>query len=344
MIPRSQPSPTKLHNTTISAWIFLLTAVTVLQFITNISTHLTKLPSRSDSFKVEKVAVPFLRQKNKEQPFNQTNPYYDSWCPYARCYNSPLCSPCNRRFLFIIATGRSGSTTLLRMFNELPNVRLSGENMNELYLASQLVTNLEKDNNFLNEAWVAKGRYQKPKIDGPFQHNALPLGSMSCVSQQLVSTLNPPEIPEDTFEMEDDSKTILGMKVIRLQRADWTPKEAAKYLRNSFPCARFIINVRSNMTELAQSYRDNFHWNVSESDLFNKTEFLRNLHTELGYSSFLIDMKWWRNNVQILNDAIKWLGFENCSFKSIYHENKGGYERDANETISLGDNCRYPHV
>lgn len=343
MIPSSIPSP-KFHNTTISAWIILLTAVTILQFMMNISSHIHKFSLGNNSFNTEKVALSFLRNRPTEQPFNQTNPHYDSWCPHARCYNSPLCSPCNRRFLFLIATGRSGSTTLLRMFNELPNVRLSGENHNEFYLASKLVTNLEEDNNFLNKNWVAKGRYQKPKIDGPFQHNALPLGSMACVQQQLAYNLNPPEIPEDTFEMEDDSKTILGMKVIRLQRGDWTPQEAAKYLRNNFPCARFLINVRSNMTELAQSYSDNFHWNVSEADLFNKTEFLRDLHTELGFSSYLLDMRWWKNNVEILNEAVKWLGFENCAFDSVYHENKGGYERDTNETISVGAKCRYPHI
>jgi hypothetical protein len=33
-----------------------------------------------------------------------------------------LCQPCKQRFLFIIATGRSGSTTLLSMLNQLPGV------------------------------------------------------------------------------------------------------------------------------------------------------------------------------------------------------------------------------
>jgi hypothetical protein len=56
------------------------------------------------------------------QPFNETNPHKTSWCPKASCHNSPICAPCNKRFLFILATGRSGSTSLLDMMNKLPNV------------------------------------------------------------------------------------------------------------------------------------------------------------------------------------------------------------------------------
>ncbi len=60
--------------------------------------------------------------------FNNTNSHKDTWCPYAICRNSPSCTPCNRRYLLIVANGRSGSSTLLRMLNLLPRIRLSGEN------------------------------------------------------------------------------------------------------------------------------------------------------------------------------------------------------------------------
>jgi hypothetical protein len=59
---------------------------------------------------------------NNFQPFNKTNPFNSSWCPGALCHNSPICAPCNKRYLFILATGRSGSTSLLEMMNKLPNV------------------------------------------------------------------------------------------------------------------------------------------------------------------------------------------------------------------------------
>ena len=56
------------------------------------------------------------------ESFNHTNLHQNSWCPRATCNNSPMCQPCKKRFLFIIATGRSGSTSLLSMLNYLPGV------------------------------------------------------------------------------------------------------------------------------------------------------------------------------------------------------------------------------
>ena len=43
--------------------------------------------------------------------------------------NKAQCNLCeDHRWLFILATGRSGSTSLLEAMNSLPRVRLSGEN------------------------------------------------------------------------------------------------------------------------------------------------------------------------------------------------------------------------
>jgi hypothetical protein len=120
--------------------------------------------------------------------YNTTNPHFaknsktKSWCPGATCNNSPVCAPCNRRFLFIIATGRSGSTTLLRMFNALPNVRIAGENNNELYVASQLESNLEG----------AKGHHllDGNATQGSWAHNAIPPQAMACPIQKVVETLD----------------------------------------------------------------------------------------------------------------------------------------------------------
>ena len=356
-------SPRNVNNTSVSVWILLLAAVTTVQMIMFTFNRLESVPANDviSSIKVEKVryidntnetssssSLPSSLRSNgnkkpKEQPFNYSNPHYDSWCPYAKCFNSPMCSPCNRRFLFIISTGRSGSTTLLKMFDHLPNVRLSGENWNELYVASQLNTNLDEPH-FVDDLVVGKGRYSKPKEDGAFQHNALPIGAMSCVTQHLVETLDPPEFPEDTYEREDDSKTILGMKLIRLQRASWSPFKAAEFLQKSFPCARFVINIRSDTEALTNSYHTNFNWNVTEPDLVNRTQFLRDLDEHLGYSSTLIDFTYWQHKIDNLNAVIDWLGFENCAFNAMVHENSEGYNADKNTTLSLGENCIYPYL
>ena len=164
--------------------------------ITNTTTTtVTTITSTKDT---ERETEP--RTDNNEyeyEPFNHTNPHLDSWCPYAQCYNSPVCTPCNRRFLFIISTGRSGSTTLLKMLNLLPNVRISGENNNEMYFASQLIDNIRKDDkHFYNKNFIKKdGRFMHGAMeDGAFRHNAMPIGSMACIMQSIISALNPPDL------------------------------------------------------------------------------------------------------------------------------------------------------
>ncbi len=379
-----------------------------------------------------------------------------------------------------------------------------------------------------------RGRYDSPMMDGPFQHNALPIGGMACAAQNWVNVLNPPQLPvadeedmdmflshgrlkeedwklydhhhdhnndngsgngngsssgsgrrnnveklnevnientsksrefkdrdinmgstaseadadadapdatiKDNTEddsrkmaestssssssstlfspsknyfqqfnevMERDSNTILGMKVIRIQMADWKPYHAAKFLRANFPCSRFLINIRSNVTELVESYHKNFNWDISQVDMEKKTEYLRLLHHwlndeglgkrqlevegegegesegegdaeeidakkerfkiekssihtgdksgkqstrsggeehQLQLQSKLIDFSHWKDDIQLLNDVIDWLGFEGCSFNAIRHENMDGFKRDKTTKLHLGDKCRYPYV
>ncbi len=307
--------------------------------------------STSKSHQTLKKKLDSQAEFNVVKPFNRTNPYTRSWCPKATCNNSPLCTPCNRRYLFIIATGRSGSTTLLKMFNQLPNVRLSGENWNILYHASSLIKVFENNpRNFLDKETVRQGKFMHEAIhDGPFLHNAMPLGSISCVMQGLVRYLDPPLLDPETFDfdVEDESTKILGAKVIRLQQSQWTTKRAFKFLTQSFPCARYIINTRSDYIEQGKSMMNAFgKVNIDENieDILKQTQFLRELSERLGSKrAKLIDMVEWTGNVSILNEVLDWLGFENCAFSSVIHENHDRFGHD-DTTLSLGKKCRYPYI
>jgi hypothetical protein len=284
--------------------------------------------------------------------FNQTNPFDHSWCPHATCFNSPICSPCNRRFLFIIATGRSGSTTLLKMFNQLPNVRLSGENYNALFQASRIPNIFEKNpKHFINKKVMKNEQFMHGAVkDGPFSHNAIPMGSMSCVMQHLVSTLNPPPLTNETqsYDIVEEANKILGMKVIRLQNSPWTPKETARFFQENFPCSRIILNIRSNAENQVNSFAYAFkRRNITKEESMEITEniekqnvFLKRLHAFLGNEiAHLIDMTEWKEDVEILNEVVKWLGFDQCSFNTLLHENFDGYGHDNETKIDLGKDC-----
>jgi len=308
--------------------------------------------------------------------FNTFNPYTKSWCPSAKCYNSPLCAPCKRRFLFILATGRSGSTSLLRMFNELPNVRLSGENYNILFRASELFKVILEDypEHFVDEETMKEGYFMHNAVEnGPFMHNAIPLGSFSCVMQNFLTALNPPDLTSlmnlDDSDDEDsplstdkgiaeEERTILGIKEIRLQNEDlleWTPEEATKFLNAYFPCSRFIINISYRYVRQSKTMKKHL---IGKTDGLKRTEvkevikrendFLTELSSLLGSDSAkLLNVNEWSEDVSIINDVVDWLGFENCKFNSIVHENNGalggGFRHDNTTILDVGPNCAYPY-
>lgn len=311
--------------------------------------------------------------------FNTTNPHKDGWCEHAVCHNSPVCTPCNKRYLFILAPGRTGSTTLLSMFNKLPGVRLSGENYNELHLASDLVQNIVSRDHF---------QYDVPQPKGSFMHNAIPTGALSCVSQHLVDTLNPPpmwllqEAINDQIIQRHEANMISGMKTVRLHEPfpgskTFTPTEAVNFLNENFPCSRFIIGERSDHEGHAASTHRLFNVDGLPKSYFldesmKNRAFYQEVQELFGPDKAkTVDLDKWMNDVEILNDVVNWLGFTSCRFNAILHENHHGkygepklnwlhatvillrsraflaahetdYETDTTSRIHMGENCKAP--
>ena len=204
---------------------------------------------------------------------------------------------------------------------------------------------------------MANGRYMHEAVEsGPFVHNAMPMGSFSCVVQKLLEYLNPPSIhPEHSYieNEEEEKQLITGAKVIRLQTANWTSVGAYQFLRESFPCARYIINIRSDFEGQAESVATAFgddsisseeERDIKLQDIQQETVFLRELAHRFGdEKAKLLDMEDWKDNVSILNEVLNWLGFENCAFDKILHENHDRYGHD-DQNIHIGDGCQYPHA
>jgi len=242
------------------------------------------------------------------------------------------------------------------MLNELPDVRLSGENYNEIFHAYEMYNNLlTTSTHFYDEEVASKGRFMHDEItDGAFQHNAMPIGSFACVMQTLIHTINPPKLKKDSLPLDNDAerREILGVKTIRLHLGGWTPQEAAKFLQDNFPCARYVINIRSDVNAQVESMGVAFKkTNIDaefrkqrEKTLNDAYQFLYRLSNILGEDTArFIDMTEWTNDVSILNDLLKWLGFLDCAFNDIVHENHDGYGKDTTTQLNLGKNCRYPH-
>ena len=291
------------------------------------------------------------------QSFNRTNPHKESWCPFATCHNSPMCTPCNRRYLFILATARSGSTTLLKMLNYLPDVRMSGENRNELFVASTLISNFKGD----NTAPLLDQNFDR--TEGAYIHNAIPPQAMSCPIQNVINALNPPpkdvqfgvNVTENPSIEQYDRGAIFGLKTNRFQKGRWSVKEAADFLRENFPCSRVVGNIRSDVEAQIKSMDTTFGYgsgngngkgNDNEqkdtSEIQKMNSFLVNIVDELGSEmAKMVNMNEWTEDVDILNDVISWLGFRDCKYHALVHENANGYERDHKTRPDIGENCHY---
>jgi hypothetical protein len=144
-----------------------------------------------------------------------------------------------------------------------------------------------------------------------------------------------------------DRGTIFGLKTIRFQKGIWSVKAAADFLRENFPCSRMIVNIRSDVENQVKSMNATFanpdSGNKNIGNVQKMTAFLVDIADELGDErAKLVDMNEWTEDVNILNDVITWLGFRDCKYHAVVHENANGYDRDNVTRPDIGNNCHYP--
>lgn len=241
------------------------------------------------------------------------------------------------------------------MINLLPNVRLSGENNNELYIASLLEKNLQT-----KDFAGLRSKVPASPTNYAWQHNEIPEQSMACTIQKVLHTINPPpeEIQQQLINNETSGITldgyetsqIIGAKMIRIQVGDWTPLEGAEFFKYNFPCAKYIINTRLNTDNQATSMKSFLgkYGATSHKETRNKikrhNDFLTQFAQHMGEEkSRLIFMENWTNNVTQWNEVVEWLGFQNCQYDKVLHNNKNGYEQD-NSRIEMGGGCQAPPI
>ena len=271
--------------------------------------------------------------------FSLDNPN-KAWCPDAKCYNSPLCEPCKRKFLIVIATGRSGSTTLINMLNLLPNVRMAGENNGHLFHGMSAINTLKDTYEYKIDS--------RSEVRGAWRHHPIPRMAMTCPVQNMYETMNPP--PEKVMNLRngfDDSDTILGFKTVRFHGNKFgeTHEESTDFLLETFPCAKFIINIRGDVASQLKSWESAFGTQKDGAEIIEYNQRLLDVANRMGEDKArLIDMSEWSQKddagLHVLNSLIDWLGFTDCAYPSLLHANKDGYALD-NQQMSLGKQCRF---
>lgn len=259
-----------------------------------------------------------------------------SWCPFATCQNSHLCRPCEQQFLIIIATGRSASTTLQNMLGSLPNIRMSGENNNALGALKRMINQVDKNPNYQDGASAAN--------HGAWSHNPVPPGAHACVAQHFVQTINPPLYNETA----DDNSTIVGFKTIRFLDSisdETNDKDIVQFVQEMFPCARILVNIRSDTESQYASIKTKRGLNrlvPSRKGLADMTSRLRHVAKMFNSQSFLLDSTEWTRNLTKLNEVVDWLGFDaTCHFQELLEFNTNGYRGGKTDLDAIHPNCRF---
>ena len=260
-----------------------------------------------------------------------------AWCPRAACPNSDLCRPCQRRFLIVLATGRSASTTLTYMLDSLPGIRMSGENNDELKAIRRMMDNIHGNQNF--ESSVD----QKT----PWGHHRVPEGAYSCVGQHMVETINPPSIDNFTGKMlEDDSETIVGFKTVRFLHnvKEDEIESLVDWVKETFPCTRFVVNIRSSVDEQAASWIKSFGSSREATKFIAETNRLMSkVASLLGDQAYLADSSDWLKDIDHFNKIVDWLGFDrSCFFDELLEFNTKGQGYGNGRTNTHHNlNCHY---
>lgn len=256
-----------------------------------------------------------------------------SWCPQAVCHSSPMCQPCKRRFLIIFTTGRSASTTLTWMLDSLPGVRMSGENHDILKKQYQLY----------QETFDEKDWERSVGKRTAFGRNEIPEGSLSCILHSTIELITPPVFPVKDVPKEES--TIIGFKNIQSHIFE-KPEEMetfVDFLKENLPCARFLVNYRSDIKALAKSFEKNFYWSGDiENRIREEIDSLKHLFELLGpEQAHLLDSAMWTKNVTVLNEALDWMGYsQSCHFSELLEFNTEEYKHtktDFKDTSAMAD-------
>ena len=214
---------------------------------------------------------------------------------------------CERNWLFQVSTGRSGSTSLMDMLNDLPNVYIAGENdglFESLYALhkSSISTEVKGKNGAYHGAWW---------------HHPVERSKLERIARTYV---------ESAIGLKQNQNyTWVGFKEIRFGTAD-----ELDYLLSLFPCSKVIVNIRR---DVVRQHESAFKEKSPISKLKSHNDMLLKWSKKYPKRVFTLALEDF--NLDNLNRLAVWLDFPNCHFKQIAHANRdGGYGADKRHFVT----------
>ncbi|KAJ8613035.1 hypothetical protein CTAYLR_004067 [Chrysophaeum taylorii] len=199
------------------------------------------------------------------------------------------CDLCrDHNWLFVVASGRSGSTAVMDMLNAIPGVLVVGENDGFITRTGQAFEDLDA----VPKAWSDKQYSAWWRTTPTFNHV---LCDIQYLARRLVGELN-------------RDLVYVGWKEIRYFKMD-----DLNTMTKIFPCAKFIVNFRQDIEAQAQSaFWKQRHASKAEQELSDRNRLYTNWARALGKDRAFVltteDIK-----VETFNRLLGWLGYSNCS-------------------------------
>ena len=251
--------------------------------------------------------------------------------PRASGKPTAVCDLCAEQWVFVLATGRSGSTSIVEALNSLPGVSLANELQASLDASATL---LERYFETLQRISVT------PNATGTAMESSVVPHELLCSLQGWYRSLIGVATGQKSVMGPSARQATLGLKELvtlrshstffdhenRLPPARHLPVDAdapeeplwLQLLDEVFPCARIVLNVRRNTTAQARSA---FHRQQGtaphELDVLN-AQVGRWHAARGGRRSFRLDLE--EFSPLRFHELAKWLGHE-CSFAEMPHSN-----------------------
>ena len=275
-----------------------------------------------------------------------------SWCNCEACEQSPKTSTCNlcaRKWVFVISTGRAGSTSILEGLNALPGVSLGGENFAMLNVAKDMVSRTDE----LTDIQVKNmaSAYEVKSTD--LSHQTL------CSMQQVFAKLANGSLADESGHQ------ILGFKelVSIPSLSKWTSHSGKPvphfsawnsdwldFIDRLFPCSRIVFNLRRDSAAQGRAIAGTFRrardlpLHTIEKELTAANENLKKWHVERGNGTVGKSRSFMMYTEDLgperFTQLAQWLGL-NCQFHATPHANdKDAYLRADRELEGSTTNLR----
>jgi len=230
--------------------------------------------------------------------FSSNVTHFDSGAAGGTC---DLCGG-SQKWLFIFATGRSGSSTILDMVDGVPFVYIAGEN-------KQFMTQVRE-------------MYEMPERT----YNMLQNHTMLCHVQGLL---------RDLLNFDNDAIFITGFKEI--SHCNW---EDLRFFQRAFPCAKYILNYRKDLEKQIRSgmYRGRDQDKMRDK-IEDRTETLirfADRHADIVYHMPLEEF-----GLDLFNNLLRWMGVHDCNFTRMVHSNSHGTYTKSAPAVHMDGTCTY---